>query len=331
MQIMSPEDFKAMYVFEPDGAKQRDAVLKGEVDLVHYTTAAVAGEIFKHNEVWMRNVSVMNDYSEVQHGVDLLFRFFKPVDEQNPDVGRVAFFKAFDDIFPGMLQGVLNNFSGWLEDLMRDSYIVCLSEHDKKDGDNGRLSMWRAYGKGQVAVAIMINPLPLYAVTNAMGAFSSPVSYFTREQFFDYMNLIAANVTAQTEFVKSLGEEAVSGHVFSLLLKMSMCCKHPGFDEEREWRIIHVPKMWPDPKLKRATHVVAGIPQSVYKITLEDHADGELVGIEIKTLVKRVIIGPTDFPYTVYEALVHDLKSKGIEDAGSKVVASQIPLRVGPW
>ena len=42
---------------------------------------------------------------------------------------------------------------------------------------------------------------------------------------------------------------------------------------------------------------------------------------------ERVIIGPTQFPLAVYDALVMELEKAGMADAGSKVAYSAIPLR----
>ncbi len=38
----------------------------------HYTTAEAAMKIIRSGEIWLRNVRVMNDYSEVVYGLDLM-------------------------------------------------------------------------------------------------------------------------------------------------------------------------------------------------------------------------------------------------------------------
>ncbi|MES0167832.1 DUF2971 domain-containing protein [Mesorhizobium sp. M0027] len=328
MQVMSQEDFQGLAVFDPEGAKKRLDLMLGNGRLIHYTTADVALKIFRSSEVWMRNVRCMNDFSEVEHGVSMMHRFFMPPDDDHPDVGRAAFIDALNSLFPEVFENTIGNMNAWLHTIINESYITCLSEHSKSEGDNGRLSMWRAYGSGTVGVGILINPLPLYSVTSALGAYSSPVSYYDQEQYFSYLRNVTENIIKEADFLKKLGEERVSGYFFNLMLMSALCCKHPGFLEEKEWRIIHIPKMWKEGVLKRSTEVVGGVPQSVYKIPLKD-IDGEIEGIMLEKLLDRIIIGPTAYPLTVSEALIAELKTLDVPDAESKVVASRIPLRNG--
>ena len=42
---------------------------------------------------------------------------------------------------------------------------------------------------------------------------------------------------------QSLGRETVSASAFNMLRFAVLCTKHPGFLEEREWRIIASPRM----------------------------------------------------------------------------------------
>ena len=42
--------------------------------LVHYTSASAALSILQKKKIWMRNVSVMNDYQEVKYGAEHLKR-----------------------------------------------------------------------------------------------------------------------------------------------------------------------------------------------------------------------------------------------------------------
>ena len=44
-------------------------------------------------------------------------------------------------------------------------------------------------------------------------------------------------------------------------------------------------------------------------------------------LIKKIIIGPTEFPVVVRDAFVKLLTDAGVDDASEKVVISFIPLR----
>jgi hypothetical protein len=49
--------------------------------------------------------------------------------------------------------------------------------------------------------------------------------------------------------------------------------------------------------------------------------------IEIPSLINRIIIGPTQYPWAMWKAFVTLLSEAGVENAASKVFTSDIPLR----
>src|SRR6516162_8831523 len=59
---------------------------KQPIRLVHYTSVAAALSIIKSKCIWMRNATCMADYQEVQHGFDILYRFFPDGLSNNPFV-----------------------------------------------------------------------------------------------------------------------------------------------------------------------------------------------------------------------------------------------------
>lgn len=327
MKIMGQEEFQALAILI-QMARRRGWIFFSNGKLVHYTTSSVLLSILENNSVWMRNVRVMNDFMEVEHGVGIMRRFFRPPSKEFPDVGREAFINALNSIFPDLFEKTISIMNSWLPAIINDSYITCISEHLKEEDQNGRLSLWRAYGSGSAGVALVINPLPLYSVSDAIGAYSIPVSYFDDGQYFSFLRSVTDNINKSRDVLIGLGRDVVEGYLFNLMLFSAICCKHPGFSEEREWRIIHVPKMWGNDVIKRSTQIVSGVPQSVYKIPLQD-IPGQIEGISIQSIIHKIIIGPTDYPDTVRQALLEELKVRGISDAEQKLVASQIPLRNG--
>lgn len=69
-------------IFMPYARKQRQTFytgkdgVKASARFVHYTTAEAALNIIRSKRVWMRNTTCMADYREVQHGYEMLQRFF---------------------------------------------------------------------------------------------------------------------------------------------------------------------------------------------------------------------------------------------------------------
>jgi len=106
-----------------------------------------------------------------------------------------------------------------------------------------------------------------------------------------------------------------------------VCTKHPGFAEEREWRVVYSPSMYPSNHLIRAIEVIQGVPQPVYKIPLKNIPEEGLVGAEIPELLDRIIIGPTQYRLAIWEAFMDLLRQAGVADPAKKIVLSNIPLR----
>jgi hypothetical protein len=62
---------------------------------------------------------------------------------------------------------------------------------------------------------------------------------------------------------------------------------------------------------------------------LADEPENGLLGADIPSLIDRIIIGPTAYPYVSYQAFAAVLQGLGVQDAGERVIVSDIPLRTG--
>ncbi|RCW85448.1 DUF2971 domain-containing protein [Phyllobacterium bourgognense] len=322
------EDFsKLQAIFVPHEYRRRNDLLNLGKKLVHYTSVANAISIFRKNEVWMRNARCMNDFMEVQHGFQLMQRLLEPPVDNQAEKGLRQLGIAVDEIFPDTVQETVELFSGWSQPLIHNTYVTCLSEHDPSEDDYGRLSMWRSYTSNQVGVGLVIKPLPLYLLAETFGAFSSPVYYVTEGDLHGIFVEIAQNIRANRTYLASKGKEELKGWLFTLLRSIAMCSKHPGFHEEKEWRIMHTRKLDEQGTLILDVECPNGIAQPVFKIPLKDHEQSGMTGISIPELLDRVIIGPTQFPLAVYDALVIELGKAGVADPEKIVTYSAIPLR----
>jgi hypothetical protein len=74
-------------IFMPEARRQRDKLYdsgqKPSARFVHYTSADAALGIIRSKCMWMRNTNCMADFSEVQHGLVILHKFFE--DESQKD------------------------------------------------------------------------------------------------------------------------------------------------------------------------------------------------------------------------------------------------------
>lgn len=305
-------------LFHPYAFKKAQLALSRNMRFVHYTSADVAMRIFQTQQVWMRNATCMNDFMEIEHGFECLNAAYKNQ--------REKFQKTFDSLFPDFSKKLQDSFNDWLPHFRSDTYLACVSEHDDKEDELGRLSMWRAYG-GDAGVAIVMKGLPFLTHSDALKAHTNPVAYLSKEEYSLEFSKFLDGIQANAKIVKDLGEERALAHVFEAFRYATMCTKHVGFHEEREWRIIYSPAYEKSDRIVSGIESIRGTPQPVCKIPLKDVPAEALIGIEIPKLVDRVIVGPTRHPLVIREAFVALLNDAGVTEAQSRVFVSDIPLR----
>lgn len=281
---------------------------------VHYTSAEAASRMLQNKRLWMRNSQTMNDFSEIHHGLDCLFKTYAgPTGER--------FKAAISAIFPDILPELEKRFDSWIPEFRHNTYLASLSEHDDTEDYYGRLSMWRAYGN----VAVVLNRRVFLTPSDAINAYTSPVAYMDQPEFELEFLKVAQKIEQEAAFLASHDREMIIGVIFQMFRYSVLCTKHPAFKEEREWRIIYSPA-YPSEVIEKEVEVIRGVPQLVYKIPLADVPD-RLIGASPPGLVNRVIIGPTQYPWAIRDALLQQMIDADIPDALSKIWFSGVPLR----
>lgn len=306
-------------IFFPYATAATDRVKSNGGRFVYYTTADVAARILTNKQIWMRNTMTMNDYMEVDHGLECLRSAFQS------EPGK-AFDAALNACFPLLAEEIKDLFDTWVPYIRRDTFITCVSEHSADEDNLGRLSMWRAYG-GRTGVALVLNGGVMFRESDALGAYASPVAYMNSVDFGDQFTQVAEAIHSEVEFVRILDREGLKNTVFNVLRFAALCTKHPGFREEREWRIVASPDMHPSHLLPKEVEVVRGTPQTVLKINLKNHPEKNLIGLTLPELLNRIIIGPCEFPDVMRRAFDQLLVDAGVPEPEQKIAVSDIPLR----
>lgn len=266
----------------------------------------------------MRKSTCMNDFMEIEHGFNCLQKAYAD--------HKARFVALLEPIFPGFSTQIEERFNAWLPSFRTSTYISCISEHHDSEDTTGRLSMWRAYG-GPTGVALVVRGAPFLRPTDALDAYTSPVAYLDAEQFSDQYKILLDNIESNLPYILKLSLEQLLAHFFEVFKMATLCTKHPGFAEEREWRIIYSPTLRESQKIKAGVVSISGVPQRIYKIPLKNVHEQGLFGIEVRELLERMIIGPTQFPIEIKEALMSVLNEKGIENPYDLIKISDIPLR----
>lgn len=216
--------------FLGEALRRRAEIAERDIRFVHYTSADVAMSIIQNKSVWMRNAITMNDFSEIHHGKDCVFKAWASAGGDRLKV-------ALEEIHPGVVADVQTLFTTWQHDLENNTYLTSLSEHEADEDNLGRLSMWRAYG-GRSGVALVLNRTPFEAETDDLHAYSTPVSYGDQHMVEAQFDEIATNILQQRELLKGLAANDIVEMMFLVLRFMVLGTKHPAFSEEREWRVV---------------------------------------------------------------------------------------------
>lgn len=291
------DPFEPAYVlFHAVAYERQMAALKAGTRFAYYTTAETAVQVLKNQEIWLRMPTCMNDVSEVQHGRAAIIDIWG-----SPEGTRLG--EVFDKIYPGIsveLTAKLDAESG--RELLAETFIACLSEHATTPEEDryGRLSMWRAYG-GKSGIALILRGDPLFADTNNLSVYSSPVEYLDASAFEKRISDFIDRMAANGPFLQTLGREACLGWLYQTITLAMLCVKHPAFVEEREWRVFHSERE-PSTVLRREVECIRGVAQPVIKLPLKDNLDGSKSGRSLGDILDRVIVGPTDFPLATASA-----------------------------
>jgi len=317
MAVMTQEEIAALFV---PHIIERRAIFETGKRLVHYTCAESAYKIIAGRQMWLRNAQMMNDFSESRHGIDCLIQAWdSPTGKELQDL--------LNRLKDGLRDELANLFDGHTDGLKVGTFIVSLSEHDDDEDQLGRLSMWRAYG-GRTGVALVLNNTTFAATTDEIHVFSSPVFYQDIATFVQWFEGWARAIIDAEDRLREIGADEVRNWLFMIFRSFALCTKHPGFSEEKEWRVFYSPMLegnsdWIEPGVE----IVNGVPQHLMKLHLKDDPDRGIIGVAQTTLLNRVIIGPCEYPIQVRAAIASAMTQVGIENPLQMMWMSLIPYR----
>jgi hypothetical protein len=300
---------------------RRDRMIKNGGRFAHYTSADAALKIITSKSIWMRNTTCMSDYREVQHGYQALRQYL----ERN----RAKFDGALDACWSGVAAEALGLFDRWWQSIQLQTYITSISEHDASEDLHGRLSMWRAFGGASTARVAIIIKVPLALGVNAnLGAMLSPVAYFNSDSVTRELDGILDNVCANQPFVSSIERQQILATVFMMLMAAVVSLKHEGFHEEREWRVIHSPKIYPSPHILSSVEVIGGVPQLVYKIPFKNVAEAELQDCNSTNCLTGLLLVQLSSRGPCTKRLLRHWKAQGLLTHGLACMCRKFPLEL---
>lgn len=316
---------KLLNIFFPDLQSDISRVNAQKQRFVHYTTASAAMNILTKKEIWLRQTSLMNDTSEIKHGASCLSYAF-----HSTETNLISTLESFHK---GIADEIAKNFDEIFLKIIDDLYILSISEHRDFEDGFGRLSMWRAYGANAGVAIVLKNEI---FSENDDGDDENevespevvlPVNYYDSNGFVLSLKRICENLNKEKEFVARIERDHFK-ELFTLMFKwLVLSSKHPGFAEEKEWRMIYSPIEGPSPSIEKELVNFNGIPQEVCKFSLDKIPKAKGGYFAIDEVIDRIVIGPTSFGYPMQKSFVSLLENLGVANPSSKVFLSNIPLR----
>lgn len=290
--------------------------------LAHYTSVNVLEKILVHNEMWFSNPLYMNDWEELEYGMNIGAAEFR---------ASAQILDACDS--PETHQKLVGEFDRLFRDFdtkhAMDTYVLCFSEHSD-DNEDGMLSMWRGYGAGGAGVALIIDTSKMRPIEQSPLILDRVryMSHVERESWVDEKLFVLAGILrAHPQTDETLSRVA---HSWIERLKLfSLFTKHNGFAEEREWRVVYMSERdkqqnltgmlgylitarGVEPKLKLRLSEIPGIVDS---------------SIAIEALTYRIILGPSISTVMARTAICRMLELNGKASLIKYLVESSIPYR----
>ena len=281
--------------------------------LYHYTTSGGLIGIVSSQRLWATNALYLNDASEISYGYGIICNYVRTTCERTEDSGYGVFLQQ--------AERMMDDPNG----PSRDCYVTCFCE----SGD--LLSQWRAYGSRGGGYAIGFS-------TPEIGMnFAAPPNFFLRKVIYEsakqeevvgrvlrstyeaYKSLTEGKPKDEAESIRVILWHFLQDHLHDLMLGF----KHPGFAEEREWRLVE-----PFHAIERDAHLD--------RVKFRADASGIVPYVELdispaagvntaKLPMNRVCLGPALHPALSKRAVTMMLSKNQYHFV--EVEQSQVPLR----
>ena len=270
-------------------------------ELYHYTSAQGLRGILESGKLRATNFAYLNDAEELSYGKDLALRvlretFTTQTDARSSELDRLPF-----------------EFAAWNLDEVGsnvDYYIASFCE------EADLLSQWRGYGHhgSRYCIGFDVERMPRSLPTTLHRAVYDVQLQERRikKALAQALSLLAAepSVSERTLYVRQ-----VAGALGTRMIRELCGFKHPGFHEEREWRLVHEVGSSTDHVMFDTTP--QGILRPFVELNLSDSG---------KLPISQVIVGSSPFPSAVVVRSTELLlRRSGYRDV--KVTASSMPLR----
>lgn len=315
-------------------------------ELVHYTTATGLAGIVASGCLWATHASFLNDAEEIKHFFDsrLLELAYDEVLKYTKELAEVQSVRAQMQAEGGVEAVARSEARKCLHAIrtstisMNDPYVFSMSAApDARTASSGLLSQWRGYGlDGGYAIVFETAPLEqLLRVEDRAFHYQhfswADVHYYggpdSQPSAADVAEYESALRTGIANWIRG-GDPAETVDFYHAVTSLSCLCKHWGFFEEREVRVVAIPA---HPEVAAASAEKETRPQKSIKVFprggapipyIELFESRECPNTPTRLPIKRVIVGPHRDGALRLEAVRRLLAANTYK---AEVVCSEIP------
>jgi hypothetical protein len=215
---------REIYGFE--GRKRFKNIENSSSDtLYHFTSPENCKNILISGELWLYDISTMNDKTEVVHGNSTILSFLEDI---------ISDLSELDTEDGRWRRSILSEVE---EDFARTPLSIPIFSTCLTDRENNSLQ-WTAYGRGGDGVAIGFNRK---ALQNAISNFGIQLRrvYYYKDSKRMMLNNIISSIFAN-EVTRSFNSQDLIRSISENLRRIAPIFKHECFYGENEWRIIAI-------------------------------------------------------------------------------------------
>ncbi|MBN8908087.1 MAG: DUF2971 domain-containing protein [Rhodospirillales bacterium] len=281
--------------------------------LWHYTTGQGAIDIIKSGELWVTQISCLNDSTELTYASDVLSYVGRQL-LNNSGLSSELFRKIYERLITTMTVRDVRTVES-------PTYIGSFSE----DGDD--LSQWRAYGNGEggIAIGFNVSDLKLPPETNCL---LTKVEYDEQRQMAVAQRIWEATVDfadrhggRRSALVYEAWLRTFLDHWAEQLIYIAPMFKHPSFHHEKEWRIVK--KLDPDDMTDILVQQKNSMIRRHFALRFGPHVgDGKP-----RLPICAIRLGPTRHRRTSEAGIRAHLHAQGYDLNAITVDSSYAPLR----
>ncbi|MEC7523006.1 MAG: DUF2971 domain-containing protein [Myxococcota bacterium] len=289
--------------------------------LYQYTDGRALRSILEHERIWATHSAFLNDYGEGKYIWDRMLRVADGNNDLEPMTAKVT-------------KDLLSHLATHPAVLGKEVFVACFSE------DPDSLSQWRAYandGDGY-SVGFRLAKVPEATEicpelsTDLMGPLLAPVLYDEGRQS-EALSVIPRMIEASKQAVEQGLEQTQAelvcvASVLRLASLLACYFKHPGFQEEREWRLVWIPTAEFAQKCAKRLRDTQLLGFRDTKYGMAPYLDWPLRGAdgEAPTSIAEIWMGPRAAPTTEH-SLEMFLLSLGRPPGSVKICSSETTYR----